>query len=181
MSFALPAGLCDQVSQTGEKLLGCRGLEPEANANARAERQELLLAQLVCQPAIAGEHDGEQRAGVEACAREESQLVEDDRRHLLRLVDEQHGAHEGGLEVLLPALAQRLGAGPAVVGAKRHTEEIAELAVEVGEIPLGARQGTDLDLRQPLEPLGEKPETTLLPARGSPVTRAKQPSLICAF
>ena len=37
----------------------------------------------------------------------------------------------------LPALAQHLGAGPAVVGAEFDAEQVAHLAVEVGEIGRG--------------------------------------------
>ena len=47
-----------------------------------------------------------------------AQLGENGRQHLLRLVDDQDRPRQRGIDVGLPALAQHLGAGPAVVGAE---------------------------------------------------------------
>ena len=67
------------------------------------------------QPAVAGEHDGQEDVAVETGGGQQPQLGQHGRQHLLGLVDDQHGPGERAIDVRLPALAQHLGAGPAVV------------------------------------------------------------------
>jgi len=55
----------------------------------------------------------------------------------------------------LPAVAQHLGAGPAVVGRKLDAEQIAHLAIEVGEARLRPADDADLDVALGLQPVGE--------------------------
>ena len=68
----------------------------------------------------------------------------------------------------LPALAQHLGAGPAVVGAELDAEQVAHLAIEVGEIGLGPAAQADLDVTLLREPLGENAQGDRLAGAGSP-------------
>ena len=67
----------------------------------------------------------------------------------------------------LPALAQHLGAGPAVVGAEFDAEQVAHLAIEVGEIGLGPAAHADLDVALLREPLGENAQGDRLAGAGS--------------
>jgi hypothetical protein len=55
----------------------------------------------------------------------------------------------------LPTIAQHLGAGPPVVRSKFDAEQIAHLAIEVGEAGLGPAEDADLDVALSAEPLGE--------------------------
>ena len=106
----------------------------------------------------------------------ESSLVEHNRRnsdengrqHLLRLVDDQDRPRQRGVDVGLPALAQHLGAGPAVVGAEFDAEQVAHLAIEVGKIGLGPAAQADLDVTLLREPLGENAQGDRLACAGSP-------------
>ena len=99
---------------------------------------ELLGAQALEQAAVAGEHDGQQDVAVEAGGGQQAQLGEHGGQHLLGLVDDQHRSRQRGVDVGLPALAQDLGAGPAVVRGELDAEQVAHLAVEVGEAGLRA-------------------------------------------
>src|SRR5260370_31457053 len=55
----------------------------------------------------------------------------------------------------LPAIAQHLGAGPPVVRGQLDAEQVAHLAIEVGEAGLGPAEDADLDVALSAEPLGE--------------------------
>ena len=55
----------------------------------------------------------------------------------------------------LPALAQHLGAGPAVVRGELDAEQVAHLAIEVGEAGLRPADDADLDVALVAEALGE--------------------------
>ena len=105
-------------------------------------------AQALGEPGVAGEDDAEQLLGVEVLAGEDAQLAEDGGEGLLGLVDDEHGAASGGGDVVGPAGAQGLEAGPAVVGGERDAEEVAELAVEVHGAALGVLDGADDDVGQ---------------------------------
>ena len=67
---------------------------------------------------------------------QQAQLAQGGRSHLLRLIDEQHAAPSGGVQVRQPAFAQGLETAPPVVRAQRDGEDVAELAIEVGQIAL---------------------------------------------
>jgi len=88
----------------------------------------------VGQAAVAGQHDADQGAGVELRAGQQAQLAEDDGRHLLGFVDQEHGAEQRALQMGQPPLAQGLEPVPAVVRREGDAEEVAELAVEVGDV-----------------------------------------------
>jgi len=62
----------------------------------------------------------------------------------LRLVDDQHGPGQGFVDMGLPALAQDLGATPAVVWMEFDAEEVAHLAIEVGDVGLWAADHANL-------------------------------------
>ena len=83
---------------------------------------------------------------VEARGRQQPQLGEHGGQHLLGLVDDQHGSRQRGVDMGLPALAQHLGAGPAVVRGQLDAEQVAHLAIEVGEAGLGPADDADLDV-----------------------------------
>ena len=78
----------------------------------------------------------------------ESNFSSVSRLHLLRLVDEQHRTKQGLLDVGEPALSEKLGAGPAVVGRELDAEEVAELTVEVRHATLGSADYADPDVHQ---------------------------------
>lgn len=56
----------------------------------------------------------------------------------------------------LPALAQQLGAAPAIMELQIHPEQIAQLAVEVRHARLGSREHADLHIPHVCEPLGQQ-------------------------
>ena len=84
--------------------------------------------------------------GIEPRRGQKPQLGEHGRQHLLRLVDDQHGARERGIDVALPALAQQLCAAPSVVRMQHDAEQLAHLAVEVGEPGLRTTQDADVHI-----------------------------------
>ena len=84
------------MAEAVAQLIAGSGLEEEAGSDTRAERQQLLSTQLVEQAAIAGEHDAEDGARVEAGRGEDAQLVEDAGVHLLSFVDQQNRPGQGG-------------------------------------------------------------------------------------
>ena len=137
------------------KLVGRRPFEGETDPAAAVERRQLVGAQSLQQAAVAGEHHGEENLAVEAGGRQEAQLGQDGGLHLLRLVGDEHRARQGGVDVRLPTVAQNLCAGPAVVGRKLDAEQIAQLAVEVGEARLRPADDADLHVPLGLEPVGE--------------------------
>ena len=103
-------------------------LDRQAHPHAAGEGEELIGSQAFEEPSVAGEYDGEQDVRVEPGGTQQAQLGENGRQHLLRLVDDQDRPRQRGVNVGLPALAQHLGAGPAVVGAQLDAEQVAHLA-----------------------------------------------------
>jgi hypothetical protein len=152
--LALPAA--HQMLQAGEQLLATGRLGGEPGADARAQRDELLAAQLLGQARVAGEHHAQERLRIELRAGHQAQLREHRRAHLLGLVDEQHRAAAGRFQMGEPGLAQRLEAAPAVVRAQRHAKEIAHLAIEVGEVALRMGDRPDGEIGQPRQALGQQ-------------------------
>ena len=104
---------------------------------------------------------------------EQAQLVEHGRVHLLGLVDQQHRAQEGGLQMSQPALAQGLEAAPAVMGLELDGEQIAHLAVEIGQIGAGMADGPDADLGQLAEALVEQAQHRTLAGTGIALDQGK--------
>ena len=100
------AGSGEKVDERLLKLGGWKRLEREPGADPARKREKLVASELVEEPGIAGEDDGEKLAGVEVGAEKEPELVEYGGVHLLGLVDEQYGPKEGGLEVGLPAFVE---------------------------------------------------------------------------
>jgi hypothetical protein len=141
--------------ETVLELVDRGALEGEADAHAAPEREELVGAEALDEPPVAGEHHGEEDVRVEPGRREQPQLGEDRQEHLLRFVHDEHQPRERRVDVRLPAVAQDLRAAPAVVRMELDAEEVAHLAVEVGEA--GLRTGEDAHLHVALgrEPLGE--------------------------
>ena len=90
--------------------------------------------------ALASRRSSESAAGLISCA---SSMSSTGRRRVR-------------LEVGQPALAQGLEAAPAVVRAQRHAEEVAQLAVEVGQVALRMVEGADGDVGQARQALGEQ-------------------------
>jgi hypothetical protein len=144
------------------KFGGRQGFERESGANAARKGKEVVASELVEESRIAGENDGEKLPGVEVGAEKEPELIEHGGVHLLGFVDEKDGPNEGGLEMGLPAVAKQLGSGPSIVGSKGNGEDIAHLAVKVGEV--GLRPGEDAhdELGLKGETLGEKTKNDTL-------------------
>ena len=176
ISLAAPA-FGRRVLQQLAQLLGRGPLQHQAHAHAAAQRQQLLGAEALEQPPIAGEHHGEQHVLSRRADDSSRSSAEHGGQHLLGLVDDQHGPAQRGVDMALPALAQHLGAGPAVVRVQLDAEQVAHLAVEVGEAGLRAAEDADLHVALAPRPLGEHAQRDRLAhARAAPVTRAKPPS-----
>jgi hypothetical protein len=84
--------------------------------------------------------------GVEIGGGQQAQFGEHGGLHLLRLVDDEHRPGQRAVDVRLPALAQDLGAAPAVVRAQFDAEEFAHLAIEVGDVGLRPADHADRDV-----------------------------------
>lgn len=89
----------EQVFGTGAELVAAEVVHHEPGSDPVAERQQLLAAVAFGEAAVAGENDGEDAAGVEAGADQDAQLAEHLGGHLLGPVDQQHGTHEGRVDV----------------------------------------------------------------------------------
>ena len=104
----------------------------------------------------------------------ESSLAEVSRRssertgrgHLLGLVDDEHRSGKRAVDMRLPALAQDLGAAPAVVRTQLDAEEVAHLAVEVGDVGLRPADHADLDVAFARQLLGQDAQTGGLSGSG---------------
>ena len=154
------------MRQAGAQLVPTGVLQGQAAADAAAEGPQVLAPEEIGQAAVAGQHDAEQGPRVEVRAGEQPQFVEDQRRHLLGFVDQQHGAQERVLQMRQPPLAQGLEPVPAVVRREGDAEEIAELAVEVGHGTLRMRERADGEVAHLGEPLGEQAQHDALAGAG---------------
>ncbi len=97
---------------------------------------------------------------------QQAQFGEDGWLGFLGLVEDQHRAAQRAIDVGLPALAQDLGAGPAVVRLKFDAEEVAELAVEVAEVGLRAGDHADGQVALLRQMLGEDAQSGRLAGAG---------------
>ena len=140
------AGLLQGVAEAFLQVLRRGAFHRQAHAHAAVEGEELVGTQAVGKPPVAGQHDGEQDARIEFGGGQQAQLREDGGLDFLRLVDDEHGPGQGGIDIGLPALAQHLGAGPAVVRLEFDAEQVAHLAVEVGDVGLRAADHAELDV-----------------------------------
>jgi hypothetical protein len=131
-------------------------VEDQAGPDPAGDGQQVRRAELVLEAAVAAQDDRDDRAGVELGRAEEAQLGEQRGRHLLRLVDEQHGAEQRLVDVLLPLRAHGLVRAPPVRRRDRHAEQVAELPVEVGDAALRAGHLADDDVAQGRELLGQQ-------------------------
>ena len=131
---------------------------PSGSSSSRLE--------LVGQPAVAHEHDAEQWARIESGAGQQPQLRQRRRGHFLSLVDEQDWPQTGALQVGVPAFAQALEAAPAIVRLELDAEQLAQFAVEVGEVALRMVECGDGDVGKPLEALAEQAQRDALAGAG---------------
>ena len=115
----------ERVAQALRQLVARGGVEQEFHPQPAVEREEIDVAEACLQPAVARQDDGEDHAGVEVGAGEQAQLVQHVGAHVLRFIHQQDGAKDRGVDVREPGVAERLRAGPAIVGAERHAEEMA--------------------------------------------------------
>ena len=140
------AGLLQGVPEALLEVLRRGAFDRQAHAHAAGEREELIGAQAFGEASVAGEHDGQQDVGIEIGGGEQAQFGEHGGLHLLRLIDDEHRSGQRALDVRLPALAQDLGAGEAVMRAQFDTEEFAHLAIEVGDVGLRPADHADGDV-----------------------------------
>ena len=153
------SGLVRQMPQTGLERFGGGALDRQTDADAAVEGQELVGPQALDEPGVAGQDDGQQDVGIELGGGEQAQFGKDSRGHLLGLVDDEHRPGKGAVDMRLPALAQDLGAAPAVVGAQLDAEEVAHLAVEVGDVGLRPADHADHDVAFGRQLLGQDAQT----------------------
>ena len=85
------AGGASRCARQALELLPGGVLQGEPDPDAGAQGQEVFAPQEIGEATVAGEDDGEQRAGVELGAGQQAQLAEHGGEHLLGLVDEEHG------------------------------------------------------------------------------------------
>jgi hypothetical protein len=98
---APPPWRCSRIAIEAREQLVARGVvEDEPAADAATKRQELLGGQ-------------------------DAQLAQHGGQSLLRLVEDEHGAHERLGDMIAPALAQRFEAAPAIVRGERDTKDAA--------------------------------------------------------
>jgi hypothetical protein len=76
--------------------------------------------------------------------------------HVLCFIDEQHGTEESGLDMREPGVAKGFRPGPAIVRTEGHAEEVPDLAVEIRQSGLWAREDADHDIPQSREPCREQ-------------------------
>ncbi len=107
-----------------------------------------VLFQTGGQTLIAGQNDGENGAGVQLGAGQQAQFRQDRGVHFLGLVNDEHGAISGGLDMSEPFFTQAFGAMPAIIGREGHAEQMAQFAVKVGHFSLGPSQGADAQIAQ---------------------------------
>src|SRR5262249_3212371 len=86
--------------------------------------------------------------------------------HLLGFVDDQHGADERAVDVVLSTLPQHLAAGPSVVGAQLYPEQRPELPEEVVDRRLWAGEHAHGDVALCGKPLGEDAQRHRLAGSG---------------
>ena len=132
------------------QLLGRQGFQTQAAANAAGDGQQVGLFQTGGQAVVAGQNDGQDRAGVQVGAGQQAQFGQDQGVHLLGFVDDQHRPIGGGLDVGEPLFPEGFGAVPAVIGREGHAEQMAQFAVKVGHFSLGSGQGADAQIPQAL-------------------------------
>jgi hypothetical protein len=135
--------LLETVAEEGGELCGLRDIEDEAGPQAGVDGGERRRGQTLAELGVAAKDDSEKGARVEAVAHHGLELDDDLIGKLLRLVDENHGTKQGGLDVSEPVFAQGLEAAPAVARGERHAEEVAHLSVEVGDAALGVADDDD--------------------------------------
>ena len=109
---------------------------------------------------------------------EQAQFGEHGRVHLLRFVDDQHRAWRGASSIWVCQRWRRILAPPQrLCGSEFDAEEVAHLAIEVGDVGLWAADHANLHVtlgRQ--DDAARMRRTADLPVPGAPVTRAKPPS-----
>ena len=148
------------------QFLGRGALESEPHAHAAAERKQLFGSEAFEQTAVTGQHDGEQDMAVEPGGGQKAQLGEHGGRHLLCLVDDEDGPRQRGIDVGLPAVAQHLGAAPAVGRTQLDAEQVTHLTVEVGKASLRPADDADLDVALCAKALGEDAQRDRLAGAG---------------
>ena len=142
------AGGREQVFEAGQQFLASGGAGRQPSADPGPQRDEFVAAQFIEEPAVATEHHTQQGLGVEPSARQEAQLREHHRRHLLGLVDEDDGPAGSGLQVIEPSCAQRFEPAPAVADPDGDGEDVAELAIEVAQVALRMMDDADREVGQ---------------------------------
>lgn len=148
----------EEMVEAGAKLFGGLVIEHEPAPNTTTEGHQVGRAESLGQSFIAGEDDAEKRAGIEVLAGKQAQLVEDIGAHLLGLINEEDGAEESGADVLVPTSAQCLEAAPPVRRSERDIEDIANLAIEIGDAALRVIDDTEHDVALFLQAVGQDAE-----------------------
>ena len=83
------AHLGESVFQVLEELGRGLGVEIESEPDSAGDRQELRVTELLGEPLVATEHDGEKTTGVEVGAGKDTELGKHGGVHFLSLIDEQ--------------------------------------------------------------------------------------------
>ena len=155
-----------QVVETCTEFVGRGVLELQVAADATLNGLQVAVAQPLRQAGVASEDDAEQGPGIEVLAGQNPDLVEDGSEHLLGLIDDEERAHEGGGDVLGPALPQSLKAVESIVVLGGDAEEVADLAIEIGDPALGMIDGADGDVGLLAEAVGEQTQSDALSGAG---------------
>ena len=86
------AGAGEQVIEAGGEFFAASVFHQEPGTDPAAQWKKILAPELVGKPAVTGEHDAEQRFGIETRAGKQAQFAQRARIHLLCLVNEQYRA-----------------------------------------------------------------------------------------
>ncbi|CDQ09482.1 hypothetical protein AFERRI_30128 [Acidithiobacillus ferrivorans] len=147
----------------------------QTDPDATTQRDQFFPAQFFGEPGIPGEDDTEQALGIEAGTGQQAQFAEHGGIHFLGFVDEQHRAAAGGIQMGEPALAQCLEAAPAVTRFEGDGKDISQFPVKVSEIALWVMDGSDGQVRQLRQALGQQAQYHALAGAGIALDQGEAP------
>jgi len=147
-----------EMVEAGEEFLAGSIVEKEPATDAAADGKQSGVPEALREALVTAKDNAEELLGIEVFGAEDAELGEDGTEGFLRLVDEEDRTRGGRKDVLGPASAEGLEAGPAIVRGKGDGEEVAELPIEVGGLALGMLGDAAKDVWNALEVMGEEPE-----------------------
>jgi hypothetical protein len=152
------AGLGQRVAQQFGEFLARSGFGNQSRADPAGQRHQVGMPQPFQEPAVSGQHHGQQRLGVEVGAGEEPQLAQHFHAHFLGFVDQQHRLEAGGGQVGPPAFAESFEPSPTVPRGELHREDVPQFPIEVGGAGLRPLEHADHHVAERRQALGDDPQ-----------------------